>query len=69
MIEAVFRQYSLAFAVGDGKNNDDNINTTRAHLLVAAARYLAAHSPTMRSQGHTYQTANQLHHGEHLFEE
>jgi hypothetical protein len=66
MIEAVFRQYSL-FAAGDGENNDNN-NITRAHLLVAAARYLAAHSPTMRSQGHTYQTANQLHHGEHLFE-
>lgn len=67
MIEAVFRQYSLAFA-GEGENNDNN-NTTRAHLLIAAARYLAAHSPTMRSQGHTYQTASQLHNGEHLFEE
>jgi nitrite reductase/ring-hydroxylating ferredoxin subunit len=66
MIEAVFRQYSLVFS-GDGENNDDN-NTTKAHLLVAASRYLAAHSPTMRSQGHTYQTADQLHHGEHLFE-
>lgn len=67
MIEAVFRQYSLAFA-DEGENNDNN-NTTRAHLLIAAARYLAAHSPTMRSQGHTYQTASQLHNGEHLFEE
>jgi nitrite reductase/ring-hydroxylating ferredoxin subunit len=67
MIEAVFRQYSLAFA-GDVENNDNN-NTIGARLLVAAARYLAAHSPTMRSQGHTYQTASQLHHGEHLFEE
>jgi nitrite reductase/ring-hydroxylating ferredoxin subunit len=67
MIEAVFRQYSLAFADDDENNN--NNNTTRAHLLVAAARYLAAHSPTMRSQGHTYKTASRLHHGEHLFEE
>ena len=66
MIEAVFRQYSLVFS-GDGENID-NDNTTKAHLLVAASRYLAAHSPTMRSQGHTYQTASQLHHGEHLFE-
>jgi nitrite reductase/ring-hydroxylating ferredoxin subunit len=66
MIEAVFRQYSLVFS-GDGGNND-NDNTTKAHLLVAASRYLAAHSPTMRSQGHTYQTASLLHHGEHLFE-
>ena len=64
MVEAVFRQYSL---YTDGGNNEDN-NTTKAPLLVAAARYLAAHSPTMRSQGHTYQIANQLYHGELLFE-
>jgi nitrite reductase/ring-hydroxylating ferredoxin subunit len=66
MIEAVFKQYSLVSTI----DNEDNINsTTRLHILVAAARYLAAHSPTMRSQGHTYQTANQLCHGEYLFEE
>ena len=66
MIEAVFRQYSLVSTI----DNEDNINsTTRVHILVAAARYLAAHSPTMRSQGHTYQIANQLYHGEYLFEE
>ena len=66
MIEAVFSKYSLMSVRDDDKNNSNN--TTGAHLLVAAARYLAAHSPTMRSQGHTYQTANQLYHGEHLFE-
>ena len=65
MIEAAFRQYSL---VSTDDDKDDNNSTTRAHILVAAARYLAAHSPTMRSQGHTYQIANQLYHGEHLFE-
>jgi hypothetical protein len=65
MIEAAFRQYSLLTA-NDSENNSSN--TKGVHILVAAARYLAAHSPTMRSQGHTYQTANQLYHGEHLFE-
>ena len=65
MIEAAFRQYSLLSA-NDYENNGNS--TTGVHILVAAARYLAAHSPTMRSQGHTYQTANQLHHGEHLFD-
>jgi nitrite reductase/ring-hydroxylating ferredoxin subunit len=65
MIEAAFRQYSLLIA-NDYENNSNN--TKGVHILVAAARYLAAHSPTMRSQGHTYQTANQLYHGEHLFE-
>lgn len=37
-------------------------------VLVAAARYLAAHSPTVRAQGQTYQIANRLHRGEALFE-
>jgi hypothetical protein len=64
MIEAAFRQYSF---VSDD-NEDSDISTLRAHMLVAAARYLAAHSPTMRSQGHTYQIANQLYRGELLFE-
>jgi nitrite reductase/ring-hydroxylating ferredoxin subunit len=67
MVEAVFKQYSLISVRPDDENNSDN--TTAVHLLVAAARYLAAHSPTMRSQEHTYQTANQLYHGEQLFEE
>ena len=65
MIEAAFRQYSFLSA-NDYETNSNS--TTGVHILVAAARYLAAHSPTMRSQGHTYQTANQLYHGEHLFE-
>jgi nitrite reductase/ring-hydroxylating ferredoxin subunit len=65
MIEAAFRQYSFLSA-NDYETNSNS--TIGVHILVAAARYLAAHSPTMRSQGHTYQTANQLYHGEHLFE-
>jgi hypothetical protein len=31
-------------------------------------RYLAAHSPTMRSQDRTYKIASQLHNGKQLFE-
>jgi hypothetical protein len=38
------------------------------NIMIAASRYLAAHSPTMRSQGRTFQISNQLHNGEHLFE-
>jgi hypothetical protein len=72
MIEAAFRQYSFASSADDDdpvNNYGDNNNTTRsACMLVAAARYLSAHSPTMRSQGHTYQIADQLYNGEHLFE-
>ncbi len=62
MMEAAFRQYtSLRDAPRDGCH--------APYVLVAAARYLAAHAPTMRSQGQTYQIAYRLHRGERLFEE
>jgi nitrite reductase/ring-hydroxylating ferredoxin subunit len=41
----------------------------RSHLLVAAARYLAAHSPTVRAQGQTFEIAHRLHRGERLYED
>jgi len=37
-------------------------------LLVAAGRYLAAHSPTVRAQGQTFEIARRLHRGERIFE-
>lgn len=40
-----------------------------AHILTAAARYVAAHSPTVRAQGQTYQIALRLHRGDHLYED
>ncbi len=57
-IEATFRQYELLRNTPDGM-----------YVLVAAARYLAAHAPTMRAQGQTYQIAYRLSSGERLFEE
>ncbi|HEX5324915.1 MAG TPA: Rieske (2Fe-2S) protein [Capsulimonadaceae bacterium] len=57
-VEAAFRQYSYLRGSPDG-----------AIMLIAAARYLAAHTPTMRSQGQTYQIARKLSRGELLFEE
>jgi nitrite reductase/ring-hydroxylating ferredoxin subunit len=57
-VEAAFRQYSLLGETAAG-----------IHVLVAAARYLAAHAPTMRSQEQTYQMAYRLHRGDRLFEE
>jgi nitrite reductase/ring-hydroxylating ferredoxin subunit len=57
MVEAAACQHDL---LGGGE---------RAHLvLVAAARYLAAHAPTARAQGQTYQIAWRLHRGERLYE-
>ncbi|MCC5897588.1 MAG: Rieske (2Fe-2S) protein [Phormidium sp. BM_Day4_Bin.17] len=35
-------------------------------VLVAATRYLAAHSPTVRSQAQTYEIAQRLHQGDRL---
>ena len=56
-IEAAFRQYSLL----QGTKYANNV-------LIAAARYLSAHAPTVRAQGQTYLNANRLAHGENLFE-
>jgi hypothetical protein len=53
-VEAAFRQFGLT---GD------------VIFLVAAARYLAAHAPTVRAQGQTYHIARRLHRGEKLYEE
>jgi nitrite reductase/ring-hydroxylating ferredoxin subunit len=57
-IEAAFSQHALLCGTAAGTN-----------VLVAAVRYLAAHSPTMRSQGQTYDIARRLSHGEVLHEE
>ena len=37
--------------------------------LLAAARYLAAHAPTTRSQRQTFEIARRLHRGERLYED
>ncbi len=56
-VEAAFRQFDLLH---------DTLAAT--HVLVAAARYLAAHAPTPRAQGQTYRIAVRLHRGEPVFE-
>jgi nitrite reductase/ring-hydroxylating ferredoxin subunit len=40
-----------------------------SHILIAAARYLAAHTPTARAQGQTFEIAWRLHQGGKLYEE
>jgi nitrite reductase/ring-hydroxylating ferredoxin subunit len=57
-IEAAFRQYSQLRGTPEATN-----------VLIASARYLAAHAPTMRAQGQTFTIAQRLQRGEHLFEE
>jgi len=53
-VEAAFRQFAQT---GDGI------------FLIAAARYLAAHAPTVRAQGQTFSIARRLHRGEKLYED
>jgi hypothetical protein len=57
-VEAAVRQHELLR------------DTDEAGLpLIAAARYLAAHAPTARSQRQTYEIARRLHRGEKLYED
>lgn len=56
-VEAAFRQFTLLEGTPEGPL-----------VLVAAARYLAAHSPTVRAQGQTYEIARRLQRGENLFD-
>ena len=53
-VEAAVRQHELT---GEGLP------------LIAAARYLAAHAPTARSQRQTYEIARRLHRGERVYED
>jgi nitrite reductase/ring-hydroxylating ferredoxin subunit len=58
MLEAAIRQYeALEGAPAAG------------HALVAAARYIAAHSPTDRARNQTARIAQRLHRGDALYEE
>jgi hypothetical protein len=57
-VEAAFRRFAEWRGTAAG-----------AHVLVAAARYLAAHAPTVRAQNQTLQIARRLHRGERLYED
>jgi nitrite reductase/ring-hydroxylating ferredoxin subunit len=57
-IEAAVRQHELLRGTRDA-----------ALPLVAAARYLAAHATTTRSQRQTFEIARRLHRGERLYED
>jgi hypothetical protein len=57
-VEAAFAQHALLQGTPEA-----------THALIAAARYLAAHAPTVRAEGQTFQIAERLHRGENLYEE
>jgi nitrite reductase/ring-hydroxylating ferredoxin subunit len=57
-VEAAFRQHELLAGTADA-----------SVPLIAAARYLAAHATTTRSEQQTFQIARRLHRGEKLYED
>ena len=64
MLEAAFRQKTelQRLQILDGIK-------PISHVLVAAARYMAAHTPSARAQGQTFEIALRLHQGANLYEE
>jgi hypothetical protein len=64
MVEAAFRQKTelQRLQVLDGIK-------PISHLLIAATRYLAAHTPSARAQGQTFEIALRLNKGGKLYEE
>jgi nitrite reductase/ring-hydroxylating ferredoxin subunit len=64
MLEAAFRQKAelQRLQILDGVKPG-------SHVLIATARYLAAHTPTARAQGQTFEIAWRLHQGGKLYKE
>ena len=58
IVDAAFKQYQARRGTDAGR-----------HVLIGMARYLAAHAPTSRAVGQTYQIAMRLHRGEALYQE
>ncbi len=58
VVDAGFNQYRNRKGTESGR-----------HVLIGMARYLAAHAPTPRAVGQTYQIALRLHRGEEIFRE
>ena len=56
MIDAGFSQYNDRRGTEEGR-----------HVLIAVARFLAAHAPTPRAVGQTYNMALRLHRGEEIY--
>ena len=57
IVDAAFRQFDARLGTESGR-----------HVLIGLSRFLAAHSPTPRAEGQTYQIALRLQRGEELFQ-
>ena len=57
IVDAAFRQYETRRGTESGR-----------HVLIGLSRFLAAHSPTPRAEGQTYQIALRLQRGEEIYQ-
>jgi nitrite reductase/ring-hydroxylating ferredoxin subunit len=60
-IQSMEAAFPIAVSSGDAN--------VASHFMIATARYLAAHAPTVRAQGQTFHIAERLFRGEHAFDE
>ena len=64
--DAGFHSFQIVDA-GLGQYQQRRGTESGRHVLIGMARYLAAHAPTSRAVGQTYQIALRLHRGEEIF--
>ncbi len=64
--DAGFHSFQIVDA-GLGQYQSRRGTESGRHVLIGMARYLAAHAPTSRAVGQTYQIALRLHRGEEIF--
>ena len=57
IVDAAFRQFEFRQASESGR-----------HVMIGLSRFLAAHSPTPRAEGQTYQIALRLQRGEEIYQ-
>ena len=66
--DAGFHSFQIVDA-GLGQYRERRGTESGRHMLIGMARYLAAHAPTSRAVGQTYQIALRLQRGEEIFRE
>ncbi len=57
IVDAAFNQFESRLSAESGR-----------HVMIGLCRYLAAHAPTPRAEGQTYQIALRLHRGEDIYQ-
>ena len=64
--DAGFHQFQI-YEAGVRQYRQFALRPAGGQILIGMARFIAAHAPTMRSMGQTYDIATRLHRGEALY--